>query len=227
MRQLRAAHLRILMVILLVPICLAACSSAAESGGWLDVRGDEASVLPIVLYYEDVCSPCDTEGSFRDRLSYETRGLESGQYMYEAFDTFRAPQSWKQDVQNDWDLDEIPIPSVRVGDTWLLGETEVQEQLRLAIYKELGIETANFSYYMHADCPDCHAIEEDYNRWLDRHPEYFVTEHDAKDDGNFDRVRAVLEELEVPSDLWEVPFFVNDDTGEYWTISNTDELLSQ
>lgn len=193
---------------------------------WIDYEGEETTELPIVFYYDGICAACETEAEFRTLLDRELRGFQQGTYRYRGIDGFQVGD-WKESlVDYTDDVSKLVLPVLRIGNRLIEGEAAIEASLRLGVHEELGLPYKVYTYYYRPDCPDCVEIVDEYEAWKSQ-TGIIVEEANVKEEAQLDTIRSLFDDLELEQDLRQIPFFIEYETMDYWTIDRVSELLTE
>lgn len=208
MKQLRAF---LLLTILCLLLAASGCGKAPDRKIW--------------YFYEEVCAACDVPGEFRALFSQKTGDLslpeESIPTVCNVFSQ-GGEETWRTLCQERGIPEEgQTLPMVVTSAGWASGE-DIAPNLRRLVCQSLGLaDDRTYTYYYRPDCGDCVRSDPVVEAAFAARPELSLISIDTTDLEPKAAFKALLTEMQVPEEEWQVPFLLCNDR----CLSGVDAIL--
>lgn len=175
----------------------------------------QADAPPPEMYYfyEEICASCNPQAAFYQMADTRLQGLEglSGS-LIRCVNTFTDGKDQFSAVCDAYDIprEDRLFPMLVTPAGYVFGEEAVENRLRQLVCDSYGItDEKTIRYYQRPDCPDCTSIRPLIEAAFEAHPDYHLVTIDTNDEREKAAFKALLTTLQVPEDLWQVPFLYN------------------
>lgn len=203
----------------------AAASSAPESAQESQAEPSTPDTTRLYYFYDEVCASCDPRSEFFDLVRDRTQGVTLPEdYDVSCYNTFTDQTDILNRVCDAFGIpeDDRQLPLFVSSEGYASGETAITQQLRHLICTHYGLEDGKtLWYYYRPTCPDCERIEDFFNDTFAANPSFSVIWVDTTDPEPKAAFKALLTEMQVPEEEWQVPFLLCNDRY----LSGVDAIL--
>ena len=188
----------------------------------------------VYFFFEGVCESCDLGGNYRLTAEKKLAGLELPEgYSLRCLNAFKKEEAQWDALCDQWEIPEErrTLPMLITPAGWVTGNDATENQLRHLVCESYGLDDSRtYWYYYRPECPDCDAIKSQLSLAFQLRPELSLIRTDTTDPEPKAAFKALLTEMDVPDEEWQVPFLIGSSgylSGDKEIAEKLDEFLDE